>query len=90
MFEVVNGVAKIDGSKGIYDGDNITNPSVKYGRNAVANYYSYLEKPISEMMNPDTMAAPILDLRGTPAAAEASGRALNAISPSSLREAIIG
>lgn len=71
MFEVNNGVAKIDGSQGNYDNKNITNPSVKYGRNAVDNYYSYLEQPIvTEMLNPTASTAPILDFSGTPQAAE--------------------
>ena len=42
MFEVNNGIVKIDGSKGKYDG-KVTDPSVRYGRNAVENYYTYLE-----------------------------------------------
>ena len=65
MFEVNNGVAKIDGSKGKYDG-KVSNPSVKYGRNAVENYYTYLEKPlIADTMN----TAPILDFGLSPDAA---------------------
>ncbi len=52
MFEVNNGTAKIDGSKGKYYG-KVTNPSVKYGRNAVENYYTYLEQPlVSDIVNP--------------------------------------
>ena len=35
MFEVNNGVAKIDGIKGKYNEENVTNPSVRYGRNSV-------------------------------------------------------
>ena len=46
MFEVNNGVAKIDGSRGKYDGgkyeSKVSDPSVRYGRNAVENYYTYL------------------------------------------------
>lgn len=62
MFEVNNGVAKIDGQKGKYDG-KVTNPSVRYGRNAVENYYTYLEQPIiADKMNP----APILDFGVSP------------------------
>lgn len=57
MFEVNNGVAHINGSKGKYDG-KVTDPSVRYGRNAVENYYTYLEQPlIADKMN----TAPILD-----------------------------
>ncbi len=66
MFEVNNGVAKIDGSKGKYD-NKVTNPSVRYGRNAVENYFTYLEKPIiADNMNP----APILDFGLSQNAAE--------------------
>lgn len=66
MFEVSNGVAKIDGSKGKYD-NKVTNPSVRYGRNAVENYFTYLEKPIiADNMNP----APILDFGLSQDAAE--------------------
>ena len=50
MFEVNNGVAKIDGSRGKYDGgkyeSKVSDPSVRYGRNAVENYYTYVEHPI--------------------------------------------
>jgi hypothetical protein len=71
MFEINNGSAKIDGANGNYDNKNITNPSEKYGRNAVNNYYSYLEQPLAaDMMNPAASSAPILDFSGTPAAAE--------------------
>lgn len=66
MFEVNNGVANIDGSKGKYD-NKVTNPSVRYGRNAVENYFSYLEKPIvADNMN----SAPILDFSLSQYAAE--------------------
>lgn len=66
MFEVQNGIAKIDGSKGKYDG-KVSNPSVKYGRNAVENYFTYLEQPIvADPMN----AAPILDFGLSPDAAK--------------------
>ena len=51
MFEVNNGIANINGKQGKYD-NKVTDPSVKYGRNAVENYYTYLEKPIvSDPMN---------------------------------------
>lgn len=56
MFEVNNGIAKIDGSKGMYD-EKVANPSVRYGRNAVENFYAYMEQPlISDTVNP----APII------------------------------
>lgn len=73
MFEVNNGVANINGAKGKYDG-KVTDPSVRYGRNAVENYYTYLEKPIVE----DNMAtAPILDFGLDPNAAEHNEDKLN-------------
>ena len=66
MFEVNNGVANINGSKGKYD-NKVSDPSVRYGRNAVENYYTYLEKPIVEdKMTP----APILDFGLSPDAPE--------------------
>ena len=62
VFEVSGNVAKIDGSKGKYD-NKVTNPSVRYGRNAVENYYTYLEQPlIADTMN----TAPILDFGLSP------------------------
>ncbi len=65
-FEVSGNVAKIDGKQGKYD-NIVTNPSVRYGRNAVENYYTYLEKPIiTDSMNP----APILDFGFEPNASE--------------------
>ena len=67
MFEVSNGNVQIDGKKGIYDNKNITNPSEKYGRNAINNYYSYLEAPMSDnAFSP----APILDFGLNPNAAD--------------------
>ena len=66
MLKVQNGIAKIDGSKGKYDG-KVTNPSVKYGRNAVENYFTYLEQPIvADPMN----TAPILDFGLSPDASK--------------------
>ena len=63
----------IDGSKGKYDG-KVTDPSVRYGRNAVENYYTYLEKPIVE----DKMTtAPILDFGLNPDAAKNNEDKLN-------------
>lgn len=51
MFEVNNGVAQINGSRGKYDG-KVEDPSTRYGRNAVENYYTYVEKPIvADKMN---------------------------------------
>lgn len=47
MFEVNNGIAKINGANGKYD-ERVSDPSVRYGRNAVENYYTYLENPIVE------------------------------------------
>lgn len=58
MFEVNNSVAKIDGARGKYTEENVTNPSVRYGRNSVQNFYSYLEKPI---INDNHAMPPILD-----------------------------
>ena len=70
MYEVKNGITKIDGSKGKYD-NTVTNPSVKYGRNAVNNFYSYLEAPIvNDKMNP----APILDFSLNPNAADENAK----------------
>ncbi len=45
MFEVNNGMVNINGAKGKYDG-KVTDPSERYGRNAVENYYTYAEHPI--------------------------------------------
>lgn len=66
MFEVNNGIAKIDGSKGKYD-STVTNPSTRYGRNAVNNFVNYMEQPI---VNDNMNAAPILDFGLNPNAAE--------------------
>ena len=57
MFEVRNGVANIDGTKGKYD-NKTTDPSVKYGRNAVENLYTYMEHPL---VTDNMTTAPILD-----------------------------
>lgn len=74
MFEVNNNITKIDGKQGKYDEKTVTNPSVRYGRNAVDNYYSYIEKPfITDKMNP----APILDFGTNPNAAEKNEAKLN-------------
>ena len=66
MFEVNNGITKIDGSKGKYD-STVTNPSTRYGRNAVNNFVNYMEQPI---VNDKMNAAPILDFGLNPKAAE--------------------
>lgn len=58
MFEVNNGIAKIDGTRGKYTEENVANPSVRYGRNSVQNFYSYLEQPI---LNDNSATPPILD-----------------------------
>lgn len=42
MYEVQNNMAKIDGYSGIYDG-KVKNSSVRYGRNALDNYKSYVD-----------------------------------------------
>ena len=42
MFEVNNGTANINGAQGKYDEKTVTNPSVRYGRNVVDNYYSFI------------------------------------------------
>ena len=70
MFEVNNGITNIDGSKGKYDG-TVSNPSVRYGRNAVNNFLNYMEQPIrNDKMNP----APILDFGMNPAAPEENAK----------------
>ena len=57
-------VSNINGNSGKYDG-KIIDPSVKYGRNAVENYITNLEKPIvNDIYNP----APILDFTSDPLA----------------------
>ena len=51
--------SQVNGAKGIYS-ETVTDPSVKYGRNAVENHFSYMEKPIANaLFNPNP--APILD-----------------------------
>jgi len=67
MFEVNNGVAKIDGARGKYDDKSVTNPSVRYGRNSVQNFYSYLQQPI---VADNHATPPILDFGTTPNATE--------------------
>lgn len=60
MFEVNNGVAQINGSMGKYDG-KVEDPSTRYGRNAVENYYTYVEQPIVA----DTMGVNGTGVNGT-------------------------
>lgn len=67
MFEVNNGVAKIDGVKGKYDEKTVSNPSVRYGRNSVQNFYSYLQQPL---VNDNNVIPPILDFSAKPEAQE--------------------
>ena len=57
MFEVRNGVANIDGAQGKYD-NRTTDDSVRYGRNAVENLYTYMEHPL---VTDNMTTAPILD-----------------------------
>lgn len=62
MFEVNNGVVNVNGQQGKYDG-KVTDPSERYGRNAVENYYTYAEHPIvTDNMN----LPPILDFGVNP------------------------
>ncbi len=73
MYEVKNGVTSIDGIKGKYDDKTVTNPSERYGRNAVDNFYSYAEQPlINDQMN----TAPILDFGISPNATEENAEKL--------------
>ena len=66
MFEVNNGVAQINGINGKYDNE-VKDTSTRYGRNAVENYYTYMENPVViDKMTP----APILDFGVNPNAAE--------------------
>lgn len=66
MFEVNNGVAKIDGAKGKYD-NKTKDDSVRYGRNAVENLYTYMEHPL---VTDKMTTAPILDFGINPEAAQ--------------------
>ena len=67
MYEVNNGVVKVDGASGKYNNGAVTNPSVQYGRNAVENYYSYMEKPLTAE---DNVTPPILDFSTNPNATD--------------------
>ena len=73
MFEVNNGIAKIDGSRGKYNEENVKNPSVRYGRNSVQNFYSYMTQPI---MNDNNATPPILDFGFTPDATDKNIKAM--------------
>ncbi len=66
MFEVRNGITNIDGTKGKYD-NKIADNSVKYGRNAVENLYTYMEHPL---VTDNMTTAPILDFGFNPDAAQ--------------------
>lgn len=43
MFNNVGNISYITGGKGIYD-KRVENPSVRYGRNSMQNYYSYIRE----------------------------------------------
>ena len=66
MYEVNNGVVKVDGSRGKYD-NKVSDPSVRYGRNAVENLYTYMEQPL---IADNMTVAPILDFGVNPEAAQ--------------------
>ena len=67
MFETDKRVARIDGISGKYNVNNVQNSSVRYGRNSVQNFYSYLEKPL---INDNNAMPPILDFSTNPEAAD--------------------
>lgn len=73
MFEVNNGIVKINGATGKYDNE-VKDPSTRYGRNAVENYYTYVEQPI---VTDNLNTAPILDFGVNPEADEANADKLN-------------
>ncbi len=66
MYEVNNGVVKVDGSRGKYD-NKVSDPSVRYGRNAVENLYTYMEQPL---VADNMTVAPILDFGVNPETAQ--------------------
>ena len=66
MYEVNNGVVKIDGAKGKYD-NRVSDSSTRYGRNAVENLYTYMEQPL---VTDKMTTAPILDFGVNPNAAD--------------------
>ena len=55
-------VSNINGNNGKYDG-KVTDSSVRYGRNAVENHLTYLEKPIA---NDNFATPPILEFNSSP------------------------
>lgn len=57
---------QINGANGKYD-SKVSDPSVKYGRNAVENHISYMEAPL---VNDKQTQAPILDFSPTSEASE--------------------
>lgn len=67
MFELNNGVAKIDGIRGKYDEKTVSDPSVRYGRNSVQNFFSYMQQPLAADNN---ATPPILDFSTKPEAQE--------------------
>ena len=75
MFDVNKGIAKIDGSNGKYNESNVTNPSVRYGRNAIHNFYLYLEQPIASDNHP---TPPILDFGINPNSTDKNIEAMEA------------
>ncbi len=74
MFEVNNSVAKINGISNKRDDKNVTNPSANYGKNAIQNYYSYLEQPLIKDNN---ATPPILDFSTNPNAQEKNIESMN-------------
>ena len=57
---------QINGANGKYD-SKVSDPSVKYGRNAVENHISYMEAPL---VNDKQTQTPILDFSPTSEASE--------------------
>ena len=55
-------VSNINGNNGKYDG-KVTDSSVRYGRNAVENHLTYLEKPLA---NDNFATPPILEFNSSP------------------------
>lgn len=54
---------QVNGANGVYD-SKVTDPSVRYGRNAVENHIQYMEKPVMEAMF-KPYPAPVLDFSPT-------------------------
>lgn len=60
-YSVVNGITIINGNSGPYDG-KINNPSVKYGRNSIANFFTtYKSTPFSPQKYDASLHAKELD-----------------------------